>query len=180
MHLICRPGTKWVWSGYWIQLNKGTGQRLINSQFSLALCVPNKDIWEPTHWEKQEVGFTMFHFSKCMQEVTTELQLLYVRNKSWLSSPCNLGGTEGRVSWSENWLLKLELSHWDKCVCIYAALTRTHTHTPRFNPRLGSHPFKKSFGWHPYKEILDLVTWGGRMRCSGHVTSLRKWMNFTF
>lgn len=70
---------------------------------------------------------------------------------------------EGRVSWSENWLLKLELSHWDKCVCIYAALTRAHIHTPRFNPRLGSHPFKKSFGWHPYKEILDLVTWGGRM-----------------
>lgn len=45
--------------------------------------------------------------------------------------------------------------------CTLCTRTYTHTHTPKFNPRLGSHPFKKSFGWHPYKEILDLVTWGG-------------------
>lgn len=47
--------------------------------------------------------------------------------------------------------------HLHICTCTRA---HTHIHTPRFNPRLGSHPFKKSFGWHPYKEILDLVTWG--------------------
>lgn len=46
------------------------------------------------------------------------------------------------------------------CTYIYI-YARTHAHTHRgWTQGWADHPFKKSFGWHPYKEILGLVTWG--------------------
>lgn len=57
---------------------------------------------------------------------------------------------------SGNWLFRRALS------CFRQTLnTHTHTHTPSIDPgQQDNHPFKRSFGWRPYKEILERVTWG--------------------